>query len=104
MDDSSHALRTSFKIKLDANPGFVFYFLSFSAGSTTERNLTTAEWIKSIFAKGMVYTRLFDEKLGVSETAKALATRASETVFCPCWLLETGNLNPWDFSVDLVSV
>ncbi|CAM9262694.1 unnamed protein product [Laminaria digitata] len=40
--------------------------------------LTTAEWIKGLFAQGMVYTRLFDEKLGVSEKAKALATKVQE--------------------------
>lgn len=39
------------------------------------RTLSTAEWIRNILAKGMVYTRLFDEKLGVSEKAKALAAK-----------------------------
>lgn len=39
------------------------------------RTLTTAEWIKGIFAQGMVYTRLFDEKLGVSEKAKSIAAK-----------------------------
>lgn len=47
------------------------------AGEAEGRPLTTAEWIKGIFAQGMVYTRLFDEKLGVSQKAKALATKVS---------------------------
>lgn len=42
------------------------------------RTLSTAEWIKSIFAQGMVYTRLFDEKLGVSQTAKSLAAKVRQ--------------------------
>ncbi|CAM9679697.1 unnamed protein product, partial [Hapterophycus canaliculatus] len=44
------------------------------------RTLSTAEWIKSIFAQGMVYTRLFDEKLGVSHTAKSLAAKMQTQV------------------------
>lgn len=47
-------------------------------GGPDGRPLTTAEWIKGIFAQGMVYTRLFDEKLGVSQKAKALATKVQE--------------------------
>lgn len=41
------------------------------------RTLTTAEWIKGVFAQGMVYTRLFDEKLGVSQKARSIAAKVS---------------------------
>lgn len=46
-------------------------------GGMEGRTLTTAEWIKGIFAQGMVYTRLFDERLGVSQTAKSIAAKVS---------------------------
>lgn len=46
-------------------------------GGMEGRKLTTAEWIKGIFAQGMVYTRLFDEKLGVSQKAKSIAAKVS---------------------------
>lgn len=46
------------------------------------RTLTTAEWIKGVFAQGMVYTRLFDEKLGVSQKAKSIAAKVSVGRLC----------------------
>ncbi|CAM9560527.1 unnamed protein product [Ectocarpus sp. 4 AP-2014] len=49
-------------------------------GGMEGRTLTTAEWIKGIFAQGMVYTRLFDEKLGVSSTAKSIAAKVQTQV------------------------
>lgn len=42
-----------------------------------DHTMTAAEWIKSVLAQGVVYTRLFDEKLGVSRTAKAVVAKAS---------------------------
>lgn len=46
--------------------------------------MTAAEWLRSILAQGMVYTRLFDEKLGVSQTAKALAEKVSHNTDPSC--------------------
>ncbi|CAM9602990.1 unnamed protein product [Ectocarpus fasciculatus] len=51
-----------------------------ATGGVEGRTLTTAEWIKGIFAQGMVYTRLFDEKLGVSSTAKSIAAKVQTQV------------------------
>ncbi|CAM9671753.1 unnamed protein product [Scytosiphon promiscuus] len=51
-----------------------------AGGGMEGRTLSTAEWIKNIFAQGMVYTRLFDEKLGVSQTAKSLAVKMQTQV------------------------
>lgn len=55
-------------------------FISRSTAGMEGRTLTTAEWIRNIFAQGMVYTRLFDEKLGVSEKAKNIAAKVSVLV------------------------
>lgn len=59
--------------------GAIYIILGFHrAGGMEGRTLTTAEWIKGIFAQGMVYTRLFDERLGVSQKAKSIAAKV-------CW-------------------
>lgn len=51
----------------------------YEAERPADHRITAAEWLRSILAQGMVYTRLFDEKLGVSQTAKALAEKVSTT-------------------------
>ena len=47
------------------------------AGNSENRKMTYAEWVGSFLAQGMVYTRLFDEKLGVSQTAKVFAGKVT---------------------------
>jgi len=65
----------------------LFSLLYVPTGGVEGRTLTTAEWIKSLFAKGMVYTRLFDEKLGVSQTAKSVAAKVTVSVVMRCVLV-----------------
>lgn len=47
-------------------------------GQSENRKMTYGEWVAGFLAQGMVYTRLFDEKLGVSQTAKVLAGKVQK--------------------------
>ena len=82
--DGMQVLNPCVFIGVAANPSFpriprggAIRRASNRTGGMEGRTLTTAEWIKGIFAQGMVYTRLFDEKLGVSEKAKSIAAKVS---------------------------